>query len=107
MPGISAMARDALEADPVRAYLTPPWMIPWEARVCPAPRASDSRRTAEYPRVRRRARVQRPTAPPPRIATSTWTSRDAIGPFLRSGESSLRAAAIPDGRLARAQRVAA
>src|SRR5690606_19588549 len=67
---MSAMASDAPVSAPCRAYLVPPWMMPWDFTLCPPPSVPFSTSTVAKPSRRRRALSQRPATPPPTIKTS-------------------------------------
>src|SRR5690606_29000066 len=67
---MSAMASDAPVSAPCRAYLVPPWMMPWDFTLCPPPSVPFSTSTVAKPSRRKRALSQRPATPPPTIKTS-------------------------------------
>src|SRR3546814_2103456 len=58
---MSAMASEAPVRAPCKAYLAPPWMMPWDLMLCPPPRLALSTNTDEKPWRRRRARSEEHT----------------------------------------------
>ena len=76
-------------SSPCSVYFRPPWMMPCEATVCPAPRAPVSTSSVRTPRAESESSVHRPAAPPPKTSTS-----NATAPLMR--------ASCPIGRVGRA-----
>src|SRR5262249_54638950 len=75
---ISRISRAAGVNSPCSVYLRPPWMMPCDATVCPAPSRRASSSTARSPRRDNWSRSHSPAAPPPKIRTSSSISRRVL-----------------------------